>query len=82
MASSTARKRALTGPLPVASAERSRPSRVSVTVPVAFPPWDEVTLQPTRTMLDGTSDTRCSTRARRSASVTSFLASASSMAWR
>ena len=45
-ASSTALNSALTGPLPVASALRSRPSTLSVTVPVALPPWDEVTLQP------------------------------------
>ena len=46
-ASSTAPNSALTGPLPVASAVRSSPATVSETVPVALPPCDEVTLQPT-----------------------------------
>ena len=81
-ASSTASNSASTGPLPVASAVRSSPPIVSVTEPVAFPPCDEVTLQPTIATDAGTSDERCSTRAWRSASVTSFFESASATAWR
>ncbi len=59
-----------------------RPPIDSVTEPVAFPPCDEVTLQPTIATDAGTSDERCSTRAWRSASVTSFLASARATACR
>jgi hypothetical protein len=68
--------------LPVASAVRSSPLTVSETLPVALPPNDDVTLQPTIWTDAGTSDARCSTRASRSASVTSFFASASAIAWR
>ena len=78
---STASKRASTGPLPVASEERSSPSTVSEIEPVAFPPWDEVTLQPTSDTDAGTSAARCSMSAMRSASVTSFFASARATAW-
>ena len=52
-ASSTAPNSALTGPLPVVSAIRSSPPNDSVTVPVALPPCDEVTLQPTSATLAG-----------------------------
>ena len=52
------------------------------TVQVAFPPWELVTLQPSRAIEAGTSDVLASTRASRSASVTSFLASARAIAWR
>ena len=48
--------------------------------PVALPPCDDVTLQPSRTTEAGTSAVFCSTSASRSASVTSFLASASAIA--
>ncbi len=55
MAWSTAPKSAFTGPLPVTSALRSSPRTVSETVPVALPPCDEVTLQPSMTTDAGTS---------------------------
>ena len=64
------------------SAVLSVPLTLSDTLPVALPPCDEVTLQPTMATDAGTSDERCSTRAWRSASVTSFFESASATACR
>src|SRR5436190_9968030 len=46
IASSTAAKRASTGPLPIAALAWSASATESETMPVAFPPWDEVTFQP------------------------------------
>ena len=70
------------GPFPIAAWARSSSATVSETMPVAFPPCDEVTFQPSRRTACGTSVTRCSTSAWRSASVTSFFASASATAAR
>src|SRR3990170_2967778 len=82
-AASTAPKRASTGPLPAPSAETLSPATVSETLPCERPPWLEVTLQPCRTTVSlvtgAASEASCSTIARRSASVTSFLASARAM---
>src|SRR3954454_8196465 len=79
-AASTAPKSALTGPFPRDSVIFSSPATTSDTLPTAWPPDDDVTFQPSSSTDRGTAAVRCSTSARRSASVTSFFASASAIA--
>ena len=63
-------------------ARLASPATTSETVPTECPPDEELMLQPSSSMERGTSDVRCSTSASRSASVTSFLASARAIAAR